>query len=173
MGDKKIVLAALFLLISACAGTRAWAQESQASPPGSPPEPYVPSAEVSLVTVSPKEINLNGKANQAEATVAVQIFHQKLESPQAVALSMGTYTTDPQTGVSVDYDPPSQTVHLRPGAAGKVNATVKVSKPRIGANAQATVVIVADIKPASPGIRIENDNPSMPNHQATLTIRSK
>jgi hypothetical protein len=127
-----------------------------------------------LVTVSPGEIYWNGKANQAEATVTIQIFHQRLESPQAVVLSVSTYSTDPQTGVSVNYNPTSQTVHLPPGAAGKVNAkAVKVSKARIGANAQAKVVIVASLKPASPAIRIENDNPGFPNHQATLTIRSK
>lgn len=49
----------------------------------------------------------------------------------------------------------------------------KMFKLEIGSNGQATVVVVASIKPASSGVRIEHDDPGQPNHQATLTIRNK
>jgi hypothetical protein len=132
----------------------------------------LPWAEISLVTVDPNEIPAPDK-NHAQATVSVQIFHTPLKSKQALSLAVGTFRTDPQVGVSVSYDPPSQTIDLPPSPQGKIDAKVKVSKPNIGTNKQATVVVVASIKPVSPGIRIENDDPGLPNHQATLTIQNK
>src|SRR5690349_13584370 len=107
-----------------------------------------------MVTVDPKEISKTGKPNQTEATVTVQIFHLALASEQSVVLGVGTGVTDTQTGVAVGYRPATQTVRLPPSPAGKVNATVKVSKPQMGANTQATVTIVATLQPGSPGIRI-------------------
>lgn len=136
-------------------------------------EADLPWAESSLVTVEPTEISLTRERRQTQATVRVEIAHTPLKSEQAVKLAVGTFRTEPPTGVSASYDPPSQTVRLPAGPQGKVNAMAKMFKLPIGSNGQATVVVVASIKPASSAIRIEHDDPGQPNHQATLTIRNK
>lgn len=174
MSNKKISLSLLLLLVPGLIVAGHQREESQEGVQVSPAtQPEIPSAEVSLVTVDPTGIFQIGKPEQTVASVSVQIFHQSLKSEEAVTLSVGTYRTDPQRGVSASYEPSSQTIRLPPGNAGKINATAKVSNPQIGANMEVTVTIVADIKPASSGIRIRDDDPGLPNHQAILKIKKQ
>lgn len=174
MHRRKTAVSLLLLLVPGLVAAGDHGAESRRTgQAASPPEPEVPSAEVSLVTVDPKQILQTGKQDQTAAIVTVQIFHQALASEQSVTLDVFTYRTDPQTGVAISYEPSTQTVRLPRGPGGKVNATVKALKPKIGDNKQAMITVVGDIRPASSGIRIRDDNPGLPNHQAILKIEKQ
>src|SRR5438094_5841260 len=130
----------------------------------------VATVEVSLVTVEPKEVRLTDKTGRVAAALTVQIFHSPLTTEQTVRLNVGNFTTDPATGVVVSYEPSSQTVRLPPGPSGVVTATVKISSIQIGDNKKASVVIVATLTSPTPGIKVVNPEPELPNHQAALKI---
>lgn len=165
--SKTLLLLSFFLVVSGSAA----GDQGRESHPTQATAPA--SAEVSLLTVEPAEIQLTNDPNQANPTVTVQIAHTPLASEQKVTLAVGTFRTDPPKGGSVSYDPATQIVRLPQGPQGKVDAKVTVRKTQLGSVPEAVVVIVATIKPASPGIKIDNDDPGLPNHQATLTIRNK
>lgn len=133
----------------------------------------VPTVEVSLVTVEPREISTSEKSGQTLATVKVQIFHTTLAKEQTVTLGVGSFWTVPATGVDVTYKPASQTVRLPPSPQGVVTASVDISKVQIGTNTRATVAIFASVTNPTPGIRVIHADGGLPNHQATLTVEKK
>lgn len=137
---------------------------------GSPARSDQPTVEISSVKISPERIRTQKGEKPNTATITIEVFHTPLGSDQSVTLNLGSYSSSPQMGVSVKYRPASQEMVLRSGAAGAVLGMVEVSEPEIGGNAAATINVVATLSKPSPGIRIVNDDPSLPSHQATLTI---
>jgi hypothetical protein len=132
-----------------------------------------PTVEVSLVTVDPREVRFPAKPDETVATVTVQIFHLSLRSTEHVKLDLGTLRTDPAGGTQVEYAPRVQTVSLPPGPGGVVVLKIKLLEPQLHGVEKATLDLTATLMDPSTGIRIVNNNPSAPNHVATITVIGK
>jgi hypothetical protein len=111
-----------------------------------------------------------GRGDKPAATITVQLFHAPLIAEQTVLVNLGNFRSEPADGVAISYEPTSQVVHLPSGPSGMVAATFKLMKADIGTNAKARIVIVVSATKPSSGVRVTNTDPSLPNHQATITI---
>lgn len=134
-------------------------------------QPGAPTVEVSAISVSPPEIHETPVGHgPAAAVVTVQIFHLAASTPQTIRLNVGTYSTAPASGVLLGYSPPSQTVTIPAGAAGRVVATARIASADIGRNADATAVVAATLTQPSRGLRVTLSPPD--NWRATVRIKN-
>jgi hypothetical protein len=155
-------LAFLFCFVAAGLTTSARAQEQRGN--------NLPTVEVSLVRVEPRQISAGVPRGESAAIVTVQLAHTPLVTEQTVAVNVGNYSTEPAEGVVVTYDPTSRIVHLPPSPSGVVVTTFKIMKAEIGSAANAKVVIWASATNPSSGVRVINSDPGLPNHQAVIAI---
>jgi Big-like domain-containing protein len=147
------------------------------------PNPYCPTAspgagagenvtsyvQISRTTVSDSQIH-TGTSSPNSTTLTVTVYHQAIsqsDTNESVELDVGTYSTSPQTGVQVTYNPTYKPVPLS-GSAGSENFTFSVGAA-VCPQTSCTVTIQASLRNPTSHITIQAPNPVV-NGQATLTL---
>jgi hypothetical protein len=127
--------------------------------------------EVSMTSIDPGEISRPVRPDSQVAVVTVQIFHSRLSTDGSVVLEAGTAKTEPPGSLSVGYEPANQVLRLRAGEAGRLTATVRLSRLRVISDSEGKLVVTAILSRPSAGVTIVNNDPSAASHQATLIVR--